>query len=397
MSSHHYSQFSYNFKTKGKTKFQSYNTEVAHNKRNSFTKINNNKSYFKADIKKDYPRQKSKSPSSSYRRSTPSNQRNPDLKVKKLKSIQKYFKNSLSIDKNKKGPRYSPIKNERSKEKNNHKFYSSYYTNKKKDRKKMVKSPQNYKNKINQTISTISDNKSSFAKKYLSPQKSVPQTPQRNDVAHTIYSSKSKQSNKTNKTKVNQYQTVKPYSKYSRNVKNEKKDKRTESPYKDQTTSFNLNNSTTVLPSKCKYCSNYLIEQRVYQSPVPKEKLALFKNSTSILRSQSGKKSNLKKGKAMSPKKSIYDTYGEEVGKVETTIKSSRYNPNYYIDEFGTSVFKEPKKVSTIVEHYGQNKNKGKKVRYYNDAQVFGKKNNMAYYEIKQSPEKRVFSSPIKI
>jgi hypothetical protein len=151
--------------------------------------------------------------------------------------------------------------------------------------------------------------------------------------------------------------------------------------------SSNLNNSITELPPKCKYCSNYLIEQKVYKRSVPKEEIQIFK-TTSNLRSKSGKKT--KKG-------NIYDTFSEEVGKVETTIKNNRYDPNYYINEYGTSVFKEPKKTSTLVKHYVKNNNLGKKVRYYNDAKVFGKKNNMAYYEINESPQKKVFISPIHI
>ena len=60
-------------------------------------------------------------------------------------------------------------------------------------------------------------------------------------------------------------------------------------------------------------------------------------------------------------------------------------------------MFKEPKKTSILVKHYVKNNNLGKKFRYYNDAKVFGKKNNMAYYEINKSLQKRVFINPIHI
>lgn len=387
MSSHHYSHFSHTFKTKGKNKFQSYNTEEEYERNSVNTLYNNynNQNFFRTDEKRKYLRQLARSPNSSYRRSTPSNQRNPQPKGKALKSIQKLFqhKPTFSFDQSQNDSFYSPIKNERSKEKTNHKFFSSYYTNKKKDKKdekKNQKLPKMFKHNRNQTIS---NNNSTFTQKLLSPKKIVPQTPKRNEESHMSYTSKSK---------AYQSQTIKPYSKYSRNVK------KPQSNCKNQTSSYKLNNSTTKLPPKCKYCSNYLIEKKVYKGSVPKEEEEMLK-TTPNLRSKSGKKSILKKSKvALSPKRgNIFDTYNEEVGKVETTIKNNRYDPNYYINEFGTSVFKEPKKTSTMVKHYVQNKNLGKGVRYYNDARTFGKKNNMSYYEINLSPKKKVFFSPIHI
>ncbi len=384
MSSHHYSHFSSTLKTKGKNKFQSYNTDKEECERNSLNKLYYHKNLFRTDEKRQYLRQLAKSPNSSYRRSTPSNQRNPEPKGKKMKSIQKLFqhKPTYSFEKNKKNSFYSPIKNERSKEKTNHKFVSSYYTNKKKDKKTIQKLPK----KVNHNrTQTIGNNNFTFTQKLLSPKKIVAQTPKRYEGSLKKYS---------NNSKVYQNQTSKLYSKYSRNAK------QPQNPYKNSNSnsSFNLNNSTAYLPPKCKYCSNYLIEQRVFKRSVPKEELKIFKTSSN-LKNKSGKKSNLKKGKVMlSPKKGkIYDTYSEEVGNVETTIKNNTYVPNYYINEYGTSVFKEPKKTSTMVEHYKKNVNQGKNVRYYNDAKVFGKKNNMAYYEINESPKKKVFTSPIYI
>ena len=246
-----------------------------------------------------------------------------------------------------------------------------------KNKKKDQKFPK-FQHNRKQTI----DN-SSFTQKLLSPKKIAPQTPKRYEEAIKTYS---------NKSKVYQSQTInKPYSKFSRNAP------KTQNIYKNQTSS-NLNNSTTELPPKCKCCSNYLIERKVYKRSVPKEEIQIFK-TTSNLKSKSGKKCNLKNSKvAFSPKKgNIYATFKEEVRKVETTIKNNRYDPNYYVNEYGTSVFKEPKKTSTLVKHYVKNNNQGKKVRYYNDAKVFGKKNNMAYYEINESPQKRVFVSRIHI
>ena len=384
MSSHHYSHYSQTAKTKGKNKFQSYNTEEGYERTSVNTLYNkynkyNNKNYFRTDEKRNYLRQIPKSPNSSYRRSTPSNLRKPEPKGAKMKSIDKLFKHktTFSFD-SQNNSFYSPIKNERSKEKSNHKFFSSYYTNKKKDKKKDQKFPKKFQHNRNQTIGN-----SSFTQKLLSPKKIAPQTPKRYEESIKTYS---------NKSKVYQSQTInKPYSKFSRNAQ------KTQKIYKNQTSS-NLNNSTTKLPPKCKYCSNYLIEQKVYKRSVPKEEIKIFK-TTSNLGSKSGIKSNLKNSKVtFSPKnRNSYDTFGEEVGKVETTIKNNRYDPNYYINEYGTSVFKEPIKTSTLVQHYVKNNNLGKKVRYYNDAKVFGKKNNMAYYEINESPQKKVFISPIHI
>ena len=397
MSSHHYSHFSQNIKAKGKNKFQSYNTEEGseknsantlcnkyskYSKYNKYNKNNkhNTKNYFRTDEKRSYLKQIAKSPNSSYRRSTPSNLRKPELKGKRMKSTDKLFKKrtNFSFDQSQNDSFYSPIKNERSKEKTNHKFFSSYYTNKKKDKKKDQKFPKKFQHNRNQTIGN-----SSFTQKLLSPKKIEPQSPKRYEESIKTYS---------NKSKVYQSQTInKPYSKFSRNAQ------KTQKIYKNQTSS-NLNNSTTKLPPKCKYCSNYLIEQKVYKRSVPKEEIKIFK-TTSNLGSKSGIKSNLKNSKVtFSPKnRNSYDTFGEEVGKVETTIKNNRYDPNYYINEYGTSVFKEPIKTSTLVQHYVKNNNLGKKVRYYNDAKVFGKKNNMAYYEINESPQKKVFISPIYI
>ena len=383
MSSHHYSHYSQTVKTKGKNKFQSYNTEEGYERKSVNTLYNkynkyNKKNYFRTDEKRNYLRQIPKSPNSSYRRSTPSNLRKPEPKGAKMKSIDKLFKHktTFSFD-SQNNSFYSPIKNERSKEKSNHKFVSSYYTNKKKDKKKDQKFPK-FQHNRKQTI----DN-SSFTKKLLSSKKIAPQTPKRYEESIKTYS---------NKNKVYQAQTIKkPYSKFSRNAQ------KTQNIYKSQT-SYNLNHSTTELPPKCKYGCNYLIEQKVYKRSVPKEEIHIFKTNSN-LKSKSGKKSNFKNSKvAFSPKKgNIYDTFGEEVGKVETTIKNNRFDPNYYINEYGTSVFKEPKKTSSLVKHYVKNNNLGKKVRYYNDAKVFGKKNNMAYYEINESPQKRVFISPIRI
>ncbi len=381
MSSQHHSHFSYTFKTKGKNKFQSYNTEEGKYGINSVNKLYNKISY-KKDEKRQYPRQLVKSPNSSYRRRTPSNQRNPEPKGKKMKSIQKLFQHTptFSFKKSQNDSFYSPIKNERSKEKTNHNFFSSFYTNKKKGVKTNQKLTKKFNHNKNQSIG---NNNFTFNQKLLSPKKVVvAKTPKRYEDSLKKYSTQSK---------VFQSQTIKPYSKYSRNAK------KPQSPYRNTNSSFDLNNSTTRRPRKCKYCNNYLIEQKVYKRSVPKEEMQIFK-TTSNLRSKSGNKSNLKGKVLFSPKKgNIYDTYNEEVGTVETTIKNNRYNPNYYVNEFGTSVFKEPKKTSTLVEHYVKNKNQGNKVRYYNDAKVFGKKNNMVYYEINESPKKKVFTSPFYI
>lgn len=383
MSSHHYSHYSQTIKTKGKNKFQSYNTEEDYDRKPVSTLYNkyNNKNYFRTDEKRNYLRQIGKSPNSSYRRSTPSNLRKPELKGKRMKSLDKLFKHkaTFSFD-SQNNSFYSPIKNERSKEKTNHKFFSSYYTNKKKDKKKEQKLPKKFNHNRNQTIG---NENFTFSQKLLSPKKPVVQTPKKTEATVKTYSKQ---------TKTFQSQTIKPYSKFSRNYV-----QKTQNTYKNQTSS-NLNNSYTDLPPKCKYCTNYLIEQKIYKRSVPKEEVQVFK-TTSNLRSKSGKKSNLKKNKVtFSPKKgNLYDTFSVETGKVETTIKNNRYDPNYYVNEYGTSVFKEPKKTSTLVKHYVKNNNQGKKVRYYNDAKVFGKKNNMAYYEINESPQKKVFISPIHI
>jgi hypothetical protein len=299
-----------------------------------------------------------------------------------MKSIDKLFKHktTFSFD-SQNNSFYSPIKNERSKEKSNHKFVSSYYTNKKKDKKKVQNLPKKFNHNRNQTIGN--DNLT-YTQKLLSPKKLVVQTPKKYEGKLKTY---------TKQSKVYQSQTInKPYSKFSRNNA-----PKTQIIYKNQTSS-KLNNSYTELPPKCKYCCNYLIEQKVYKRSVPKEEIQIFKTNTN-LRSKSGKKSNLKKSKVtFSPKKgNLYDTFSEGVGKVETTIKNNRYDPNYYVNENGTSVFKEPKKTSTLVKHYVKNNNQGKKFRYYNDAKVFGKKNNMAYYEINESPQKKVFISQIHI
>ena len=388
MSSYQYSYVSQTVKAKGKNKFQSYNTEEGSKKNSSNTLYNkyskynkyNKKKYIKPDEKSNYLRQHiAKSPNSSYRRSTPSNLRKPELKGKRMNSKDKLFKQrtNFSFEKSQNNSFYSPIKNERSKEKLNHKFFSSYYTNKKKDKKKDQKFPK-FQHNRKQTI----DN-SSFTTKLLSSKKIAPQTPKRYEESIKTYS---------NKNKVYQAQTIKkPYSKFSRNAQ------KTQNIYKSQT-SYNLNHSTTELPPKCKYGCNYLIEQKVYKRSVPKEEIQIFKTNSN-LKSKSGKKSNFKNSKvAFSPKKgNIYSTFKEEVAKVETTIKNNRYDPNYFINEYGTSVFKEPKKTSSLVKHYVKNNNLGKKVRYYNDAKVFGKKNNMAYYEINESPQKRVFVSRIHI
>jgi hypothetical protein len=299
-----------------------------------------------------------------------------------MKSIDKLFKHktTFSFD-SQNNSFYSPIKNERSKEKSNHKFVSSYYTNKKKDKKKVQNLPKKFNHNRNQTIGN--DNLT-YTQKLLSPKKFVVQTPKKYEGKLKTY---------TKQSKVYQSQTInKPYSKFSRNNA-----PKTQNIYKNQTSS-KLNNSYTELPPKCKYCCNYLIEQKVYKRSVPKEEIQIFKTNTN-LRSKSGKKSNLKKSKVTfsSKKGNLYDTFSEGVGKVETTIKNNRYDPNYYVNENGTSVFKEPKKTSTLVKHYVKNNNQGKKFRYYNDAKVFGKKNNMAYYEINESPQKKVFISPIHI
>ena len=388
MSSHHYSHYSQTAKTKGKNKFQSYNTEEGYERTSVNTLYNkynkyNNKNYFRTDEKRNYLRQLSKSPNSSFRRSTPSNLRKPEAKGKKTKSIDKLYKHKVNFSFDQKSQNdsfYSPIKNERSKEKTNHKFVSTIYKNKKKDKKKVQNLPKNFKHIRNQTTG---NSNLTLNQKLLSPKKILPQTPKRYEESLKTY---------TKQSKVYQSQTInKPYSKVSRNVPKLK------SPFKNQVSS-KLNNSTTELPPKCKYCSNYLIEQKIYKRSVPKEEIQVYK-TTSNLRSKSGKKSNLKNGKVtFSPKKEKnYNTFSVEVGKVETTIKNNRYDPNYYINEYGTSVFKEPKKTSTLVKHYVKNSNQGKKVRYYNDAKVFGKKNNMAYYEINESPHKKVFTSPIHI
>jgi hypothetical protein len=387
MSSHHYSHYSQTVKTKGKNKFQSYNTEEGYERKSVNTLYNkynkyNKKNYFRTDEKRNYLRQIPKSPNSSYRRSTPSNLRKPEPKGAKMKSIDKLFKHktTFSFD-SQNNSFYSPIKNERSKEKSNHKFVSSYYTNKKKDKKKVQNLPKKFNHNRNQTIGN--DNLT-YTQKLLSPKKLAVQTPKKYEGKLKTY---------TKQSKVYQSQTInKPYSKFSRNNA-----PKTQIIYKNQTSS-KLNNSYTELPPKCKYCCNYLIEQKVYKRSVPKEEIQIFKTNTN-LRSKSGKKSNLKKSKVTfsSKKGNLYDTFSEGVGKVETTIKNNRYDPNYYVNENGTSVFKEPKKTSTLVKHYVKNNNQGKKFRYYNDAKVFGKKNNMAYYEINESPQKKVFISPIYI
>ena len=185
MSSHHYSHFSQNIKAKGKNKFQSYNTEEGseknsantlcnkyskYSKYNKYNKNNkhNTKNYFRTDEKRSYLKQIAKSPNSSYRRSTPSNLRKPELKGKRMKSTDKLFKKrtNFSFDQSQNDSFYSPIKNERSKEKTNHKFFSSYYTNKKKDKKKDQKFPKKFQHNRNQTIGN-----SSFTQKLLSPKK----------------------------------------------------------------------------------------------------------------------------------------------------------------------------------------------------------------------------------
>ena len=199
MSSHHYSHFSQTVKAKGKNKFQSYNTEVVseknsanvlNNKYSKYSKYNkynkyNNKNHFRTDEKRNYLRQIAKSPNSSYRRSTPSNLRKPELKGKRMNSKDKLFKQrtNFSFEKSKNDSFYSPIKNERSKEKLNHKFFSSYYTNKKKDKKKDQKFPKKFQHNRNQTIGN-----STFTQKLLSPKKIAPQTPKRYEESIKTYS-----------------------------------------------------------------------------------------------------------------------------------------------------------------------------------------------------------------
>jgi len=402
MSSYHYSNFSQTLKTKGKgkNKFQWYNPEDSY-ERKSLNTLNNKykfKNYFRTDEKRNYLRQlskspkspkilkSSKSPNSSYRKSTPPNYRKPVLKTaKKVKSIDKYFKHksTFSFDQSPNGSFYSPMKNERSKEKANHKIVTTIHKNKKKD-KKNQNLPKKYQHNRNQTIGNSNSNYT-YTQKLLSPKKSVVQSPKKYELSLKNYSTQSN-------FKDYQSQTIKPYSKFSRNAQ------KPQSPTlrNQASTNVNLNKSTTGLPPKCKCCNNYLIEQKIYKRYVPKEEIKIFKTNSN-LRSKSGKKSNLKKGKVtFSPKKKLYDTFAEEVSKVETTVKNNRYNPNYYIDEHGTSVFKEPIKTSTMVSHTVQN-NQRNKPRYYNDAKVFGKKNNMAYYEINLSPQKKVYTNPIYI
>ena len=150
MSSYHYSNFSQTLKTKGKgkNKFQWYNPEESY-ERKSLNTLNNKykfKNYFRTDEKRNYLRQlskspkspkilkSSKSPNSSYRKSTPPNYRKPVLKTaKKVKSIDKYFKHksTFSFDQSPNGSFYSPMKNERSKEKANHKIVTTIHKNKK--------------------------------------------------------------------------------------------------------------------------------------------------------------------------------------------------------------------------------------------------------------------------
>ena len=136
MSSYQYSYVSQTVKAKGKNKFQSYNTEEGskknssntlynkyskYNKCNKYNKNNkyNNKNYFRTDEKRNYLKQIAKSPNSSCRRSTPANLRKPEPKGKRMKSIDKLFKQRInfSFDQSQNDSFYSPIKNERSKEK----------------------------------------------------------------------------------------------------------------------------------------------------------------------------------------------------------------------------------------------------------------------------------------
>lgn len=102
MSSHHYSHYSQTVKTKGKNKFQSYNTEEGYERKSVNTLYNkynkyNKKNYFRTDEKRNYLRQIPKSPNSSYRRSTPSNLRKPEPKGAKMKSIDKLFKHKTTF------------------------------------------------------------------------------------------------------------------------------------------------------------------------------------------------------------------------------------------------------------------------------------------------------------
>lgn len=394
----------FNLKKQTRNSIQSYNIDSTHTTKNQINQKYNINNYYKNNEKRDY-RNQVMTPDRNIRNTSPPKtkgilKKSPSiLKKKSNKIINEFIKNkpTFSFDQKQRttSSYHSPKKSERNEKKenltnrSNYQVYTSYYSNKSPKNIKTQQISKNYLHNRNQTI----DNTLPFISRTQSPRSIISQTPQNKKTNIKLYT------NITNKYKSKAYQsqTIKPITKYSRNIKTSKIPNQNQSltliNYKKNfnhvktVSSNNLNyNRTPIIKYKCPKCNKYLVPEKIFKKTIPTMKINLMNiNNSSKDRSRNVKLNT--KGRK------IYDTYQGD-GIIERTVIKNTYNPNIYINEKGTSVFKTPTRTSTVVEHV-KHENKSN-VRYYNNKKTFGH-NNMAYYEINTSPKKTVIIRPIHL
>ena len=395
----------FNLKKQTRNSIQSYNIDSTHTTKNQISQKYNINNYYKNNEKRDYRNQVMTPDRNIRNTSSPKTKgilkKSPSiLKKKSNKIINEFIKNkpTFSFDQKQRttsSSYHSPKKSERNEKiekltnRSNYQVYTSYYSNKSPKNIKTQQISKNYLHNRNQTI----DNTLPFISRTQSPRSIIPQTPQNKKPNIKLYT------NITNKYKSKAYQsqTIKPITKYSRNIKTSKIPNQNQSltliNYKKNfnhvktVSSNNLNyNRTPIIKYKCPKCNKYLVPEKIIKKTIPTMKINLMNiNNSSKDRSRNVKLNS--KGRK------IYDTYQGD-GIIERTVIKNTYNPNIYINEKGTSVFKTPTRTSTVVEHV-KHENKSN-VRYYNNKKTFGH-NNMAYYEINTSPKKTVIIRPIHL
>ena len=395
----------FNLKKQTRNSIQSYNIDSTHTTKNQINQKYNINNYYKNNEKKDYRNQVMTPDRNIRNTSSPKTKgilkKSPSiLKKKSNKIINEFIKNkpTFSFDQKQRttsSSYHSPKKSERNEKiqnltnRSNYQVYTSYYSNKSPKNIKTQQINKNYLHNRNQTV----DNTLPFISRTQSPRSIIPQTPQNKKPNIKLYT------NITNKYKSKAYQsqTIKPITKFSRNIKTSKITNQNQSltliNYKKNfnhvktVSSNNLNNNRTpIIKYKCPKCNKYLVPEKIFKKTIPTMKINLMNiNNSSKDRSRNVKLNT--KGRK------IYDTYQGD-GIIERTVIKNTYNPNIYINEKGTSVFKTPTRTSTVVEHV-KHENKSN-VRYYNNKKTFGH-NNMVYYEINTSPKKTVIIRPINL